>query len=71
MVVVNLGEILPGDFEILDVLFALGGALYRTAEAIAPGTLARRLYTDLLVSMTAEAQPLDPARACPRVAGQA
>jgi hypothetical protein len=56
VVVVNLGEILPGDFEILDVLFALGGALYRTAEAIAPGTLARRLYTDLLVSMGEAAQ---------------
>jgi hypothetical protein len=51
VVVVNLSEILPGEFGILDVLFALGGALYRTAEEVAPGTVERRLYTDLLAGM--------------------
>ena len=52
VVAVDLGAVLPGEFRILDVLFAMGGALsYLTAEEIAPGTLHRRLYTDLLAGM--------------------
>jgi hypothetical protein len=51
IVFVDLGLILPPEFGILDVLFALGAALYRAAEEQAPGQLDRRLYTDLLASM--------------------
>lgn len=51
IVFVDLGRILPHDFGILDVLFALGAALYRAAEEQAPGQLDRRLYTDLVTCM--------------------
>jgi len=48
---VNLAAVLPEQFGMLDVLFALGAALYRTAEEMGPGRLERRLYTDLLAGM--------------------
>lgn len=49
VVFLDLGSLLPFDeFGIPDVLFALGAGLYRTAESIAPGSVNRGLYTDLV-----------------------
>ncbi|MBI2370673.1 MAG: hypothetical protein HYV08_10655 [Deltaproteobacteria bacterium] len=56
VVVVDLGDVLPETFGILDVLFALGVALYRVGEEVASGQLDRRLYTDLLAGMGNSAQ---------------
>jgi hypothetical protein len=51
IVAVDLAAVLPERFGILDVLFALGASLYRTAEEIEPGQLDRHLYTDLIAGM--------------------
>ncbi len=52
VVAVDLGSLLPfDDFGIPDVLFALGAALYRTAESLVPGSVNRGLYTDLVGGM--------------------